>query len=272
MFPKVLALLLSLCAILPASSAEPKELTEANWQQLVKEDPTLHLPKAIAFFEAKLDRVYRANLAEAEKQQDPEQQGLGEALVQAQKAWRAWEKADAAFAALEAAGTKTVGAIDRQLAERHLYLLRLRAYEIDISILQGWVDMPAVAEPELAANPGPITDRNWRKYGDKGPKIYLPKVLDFFQAKLERIYQKRLVELLVEARPAFEAAQAAWRVYHEADGIYGAISVLGGSGAAPFSMERHTCQLRLRIYQMATPFATGWMDIPSVPEPTLPNR
>jgi uncharacterized protein YecT (DUF1311 family) len=261
----ILALGLVCLAAGSSLAVDPKPPTSEDWT----EDPVRLYPKAVEALEARLEVVYRAAMADADTQEHKEDAvEQRRTLAESQVAWRAWEKADAAFGAVEAAGSKSVEGINLQVAARHLYQLRLRIYQLGTSPIQGWRDMPAVAEYEPFKNPGPVTDENWERFGERDPKMNYPKVLDFFKAKLERIYQGRRQRLPPESRPAFEAAQAAWRAYHEVDGIYGALTVLGGSGQAGFAMDRHAHQLHLRIYQLGTPFSAGW---PAVPDAWLPE-
>jgi|GEM_PF-5181456 len=253
-------LLVSLFFTRSIFAAEPEPPLMEDW----KKDPVRLYPKAVEALEAQLSRVYDAALADAVQQEHPEDaEAQRRTLAEAQRAWRVWEKADAAFGAMEAAGSETVDGINLQVAQRHLYQLRLRIYQLGTSYFAGWEAMPTVAD-DPSEKPGPVTERNWRELAQCAPKLDLPKIIDFFDGKLERISRGRRARLPSEARPAFDAAQAAWKAFHEIDGTYGALTVLGGSGQAVFAMNRHIDQLRLRIYQLATPFDEGWKEVPEV--------
>jgi len=104
----------------------------------------------------------------------------------------------------------------------------------------------------------------------QSPKLELPKLIAFNEAKLERIYQAKLKASDPEYRAALQKAQEAWRKYYEADLDVGALDTRGGSGEAVFAMQRHVYQLRLRIYQLSTDFLEGWVEIPKVIEPKGP--
>jgi uncharacterized protein YecT (DUF1311 family) len=114
-------------------------LTEEQIERLVSQAPKFHLPKLIAFNEAKLDRLYQAKL----KASGPEYR---EALKKAQEAWRKFYEADLVVGAMDTKG----GSGEAVFAmERHVYQLRLRIYQLDTDFLQGWVAIPKVDEPAL---------------------------------------------------------------------------------------------------------------------------
>lgn len=100
----------------------------------------------------------------------------------------------------------------------------------------------------------------------QAPKMYLPKLIEFNEAKLERIYQAKLKASKPEYRQALIKAQDAWRRFYEADLNLGALDTMDGSGQTVLAMERRVYQLRLRIYQLRTDFSQGWVPIPSVNE------
>jgi len=99
----------------------------------------------------------------------------------------------------------------------------------------------------------------------QSPKLYLPKLIDFTEAKLERVYQAKLDASDPAYRKALQRAQAAWREYYKADRAVGALEARGGSGEAIFAMQRRVYQLRLRIYQLNTEFTQGWIPVPKTP-------
>lgn len=110
----------------------------------------------------------------------------------------------------------------------------------------------------------PMTEEQLEKLVREAPKLYLPKLIAFNEAKLESIYQAKLKAGDEEHCAALQKAQEAWRKYYEADLVVGALDTRGGSGQAVFAMERHVYQLRLRIYQLSTDFVQGWVAIPKV--------
>ena len=111
------------------------------------------------------------------------------------------------------------------------------------------------------------TEEQLERLAQQSPKLYLPKLIDFTEAKLERLYQAKLKASGPEYRLALGKSQEAWRKFFEADLLVGSLDAKGGSGQAVFAMERHLYQLRLRIYQLRTDFLQGWMQIPKVDEP-----
>ena len=123
------------------------------------------------------------------------------------------------------------------------------------------------AQSGCADAPGPEVEERLERLVSQSPKMHLPELIEYNQAKLERIYQAKLQATKdPELRAALEKAQKAWREFHEADRTYGALDLQGGSGQAVFAMERHVYQLRLRIYQLSTEFLAGWTEIPKVDE------
>jgi uncharacterized protein YecT (DUF1311 family) len=122
----------------------------------------------------------------------------------------------------------------------------------------------ALLHPASAAEQ--LTEEQLEQLAQQSPKLYLPKLIAFTEAKLERVYQARLKASGPEYREALQKAQAAWRKFYEADLVVGALDTEGGSGQAVFAMKRHIYQLRLRIYQLSTDFLQGWIQIPKVDE------
>ena len=102
-----------------------------------------------------------------------------------------------------------------------------------------------------------ISEEQLEQLAQHSPKLYLPKLIAFTEAKLERVYQARLKASGPEYREALQRAQEAWRKFYEADLVVGALDTEGGSGQAVFAMKRHVYQLRLRIYQLSTDFLQG---------------
>lgn len=130
----------------------------------------------------------------------------------------------------------------------------------------------ALLQPLCAADE--LTEEQLERLAQQFPKLNLPKLIAFNEAKLERVYQAKLKASnpdYPEYREALKKAQEAWQRFYEADLVVGAIDTRGGSGQAVDAMERHVYQLRLRIYQLSTPFGQGWIEIPKVDEPA-PNK
>jgi uncharacterized protein YecT (DUF1311 family) len=134
------------------------------------------------------------------------------------------------------------------------------------SAILGLVVASAFSHPLCAAEP--LTEEQIERLVSQAPKVHLPKLIDFNEAKLERIYQTRLKASDPEYRKALKAAQDAWRKFDEADRVVGALDTAGGSGQAVFAMQRRVYQLRLRIYQLSTDYLEGWVPIPKVKETT----
>ena len=97
------------------------------------------------------------------------------------------------------------------------------------------------------------------------PKANFPKLVVFMEAKLERVHQANLKAAEPENREALQKAQDAWKKFYEAD-LLAAASEGGGGADNPITMQRKVYQLRLRIYQLSTPFHQGWVEIPKVEE------
>ncbi|CAN5607639.1 hypothetical protein BH09VER1_BH09VER1_21280 [soil metagenome] len=117
---------------------------------------------------------------------------------------------------------------------------------------------------QSAVAEGEPTEAQLDKLVQVAPKIHLPQLIAYNEAKLERIYQAKLASANPEYREALKNAQQAWRKYYEDDLVVGALDTQGGSGQAVFAMERRLYQLRLRIYQLSTDFLQGWVEIPRV--------
>ena len=126
--------------------------------------------------------------------------------------------------------------------------------------------MPHRVEAQTPATE--LTEEQIEKLVRKGgPKIYLPKLIDYNKAKLQRIYEAKLEAAETpEYAEALKKSQEAWEKYYEADRVVGAMDTAGGSGQAVFAQERHVYQLRLRIFQLSTSFLQGWPAIPEMRE------
>lgn len=102
----------------------------------------------------------------------------------------------------------------------------------------------------------------------QSPKAGLPKLLDYNLKKLDAVFRVSLSAAEdAEHRRALEDSQKAWRVFFDADGAVGAWNAKGGSNAYPAQVEQRIYQVRLRIYQLSTPFLHGWAEIPRLPNP-----
>ena len=102
----------------------------------------------------------------------------------------------------------------------------------------------------------------------QSPKAGLPQLLDYNLKKLDAVYLASLKSADdAEHRKALEESQKAWRAFFEADGSVAAWNAKGGSYAYPAQVEQRIYQVRLRIYQLTTPFLQGWAAIPRIPNP-----
>lgn len=101
------------------------------------------------------------------------------------------------------------------------------------------------------------------------PKVNLPKLLDYNLEKLELVYQKTLRNAVDEDhRKAIALSQEAWRKFYEADGAVAAWNAKGGSFAYPAQVQQKVYQIKLRMYQLSTPFLQGWSKVPTIPNPS----
>lgn len=102
----------------------------------------------------------------------------------------------------------------------------------------------------------------------QAPKRHLAELLDYNLAKLDAVYRKALANAPDDQhRKALDAAQKAWREFFTADRVVAAANAEGGSYASPAQLEQAIYQVRLRIYQLSTPFLQGWPEVPRVPKP-----
>jgi uncharacterized protein YecT (DUF1311 family) len=103
----------------------------------------------------------------------------------------------------------------------------------------------------------------------QAPKLHLRELLDYNLAKLETVYQDALKKAEDdEHRKALEASQKAWKEFFATDGAVAGWNAKGGSYAYSPQMEQRIYQVRLRIYQLSTPFLQGWQEVPRIPNPT----
>jgi uncharacterized protein YecT (DUF1311 family) len=102
----------------------------------------------------------------------------------------------------------------------------------------------------------------------QSPKANLPKLLDYNLKKLDAVFQAALEAAGdPEHRKALEDSQKAWLEFFEADGSVAAWNAKGGSYAYPAQIEQRIYQLRLRMYQLTTPFMQGWLEVPDTANP-----
>ena len=102
----------------------------------------------------------------------------------------------------------------------------------------------------------------------QAPKLHLKKLLDYNMEKLEAVYQRALKSADDENhRKALEASQKAWLEFFAADGVVAGWNAKGGSYAYPAQVEQRIYQVRVRIYQLSTPFLQGSEAVPRVPNP-----
>lgn len=102
----------------------------------------------------------------------------------------------------------------------------------------------------------------------QSPKANLPKLLDYNLKKLDAVFQAALkASEDFEHRKALEASQRAWLAFFAADGSLAAWNAKGGSNAYPSQIEQRIYQVRMRIYQLTTPFMQGWIEVPNTANP-----
>ena len=115
----------------------------------------------------------------------------------------------------------------------------------------------------LAQSPAAESEAEIERSARESPKTSLPRLIDFLEAKLERIYNEKLQQAAESEKKVIETSQRAWKAFYEADRAAAALDSSGGSGSAVFLMQRRIYQIRLRIYQLQVPFEQGW---PAIPE------
>lgn len=102
----------------------------------------------------------------------------------------------------------------------------------------------------------------------QSPKAGLPKLLDYNMKKLDAVYKAALESADdQEHHKALEESQKAWLAFFEADGSVASWNAKGGSYAYPAQVEQRVYQVRMRIYQLTTPFMQGWPAVPRIPNP-----
>jgi uncharacterized protein YecT (DUF1311 family) len=102
----------------------------------------------------------------------------------------------------------------------------------------------------------------------QSPKLNLPKLLEYNMKKLDAVYRAALKSAEEsEHRKALEDSQKAWLAFLEADGSVAAWNAKGGTYANTAQVEQRIYQVRLRIYQLTTPFLQGWAEVPRTANP-----
>jgi uncharacterized protein YecT (DUF1311 family) len=102
----------------------------------------------------------------------------------------------------------------------------------------------------------------------QSPKAGIPKLLDYNLKKLDAVYRASLEAAEdAEHRKALEDSQKAWLTFFEADGSVASWNAKGGSYAYPAQVEQRIYQLRMRMYQLSTPFVQGWTAVPRTATP-----
>lgn len=122
----------------------------------------------------------------------------------------------------------------------------------------------------LFAEQAPVDPREaeLERMAKQAPKLHLKQLLDYNLAKLQAVYQESLKNAEDdEHRKALEASQKAWLEFFAADGVVAGWNAKGGSYAYPAQIQQKVYQVRLRIYQLSTPFMQGWQELPLVPNP-----
>jgi hypothetical protein len=102
----------------------------------------------------------------------------------------------------------------------------------------------------------------------QAPKVHLQKLLDYNLEKLEIVYRAALKNADDDDhRNALRESQDAWLKFYAADSVVAGWNAKGGSDAYPAQMEQKVYQVRLRIYQLSTPYRQGWHEVPRIPKP-----
>jgi len=118
--------------------------------------------------------------------------------------------------------------------------------------------------PARAEVPAGLSDRELEAWANQQPKARLPHLVAHLIAKMEEAFQARLGQAKddAELKDALVKSQQGWLAFADADGLVEALEGRGGSGQSVFAQQRRVYQLRLRIYQLSTPFQQGWVNFP----------
>lgn len=103
----------------------------------------------------------------------------------------------------------------------------------------------------------PNAEQDLEKLARQNPKLYLPKLCDKVTQEMGEIYAKQLSLATPAGKRALEESQKAWLHFLDADGRLQEAAA-SGSGAVVYTWERKIYQIRLRSYQLQTPFEQGW--------------
>lgn len=121
-----------------------------------------------------------------------------------------------------------------------------------VCLIGGWAlsDAPTVGE---------FIETELVRLSGGSPKAYSGLLTDFYEKKVERLYQQRLREAKDdEVKQALVAAQDAWQRYYDAERVVGALGYQGGSGAVGFGNDRKIWFLKIRMQQLTNDYMDGW--------------
>ena len=139
----ILCLAVSFTAVVFSDDEAPIDPQEAELERMAEQSPKQYLHKLVQYNREKLDAIYEAALDAAEDEQHRE------ALVESQKAWLAFFESDSAVASWNAKGGSY--AYPAQ-AQQKVYQLRLRMYQLSTPFMQGWQQVPRIANPKPVAD------------------------------------------------------------------------------------------------------------------------
>lgn len=123
----------------------------------------------------------------------------------------------------------------------------------------------AVSDDEAPVDP---KEAELERMVKNGPKMGLPKLLEYNREKLDAVYAAALEAAEDEQhREALVKSQTAWLAFYDADSVVAGWNAKGGSFAYPAQVQQKIYQLRSRMYQLSTPFMQGWQEVPRVPNP-----
>jgi uncharacterized protein YecT (DUF1311 family) len=136
---------------------------------------------------------------------------------------------------------------------------------IKLAILAVLLAATVSAKPDNSIDPA---EAKLEELVKQSPKAGLPQLLNYNIMKLDSVYKAALKSADdQEHRKALEESQKAWLAFFEADGAVASWNAKGGSYAYPAQVEQKIYQVRMRIYQLATPFMQGWPAVPRLPNP-----
>ena len=100
----------------------------------------------------------------------------------------------------------------------------------------------------------------------QSPKTHYPKLIEFNEEKLERVFQAQLAIADAELKAALKKSQKEWQEFYESECLVGAIKNQEGSGSYQSTAGRRLHLIRVRIHELAVPYDAGWPEIPRVPD------